>query len=209
VGYEAGFIVKPRSSQYRVAAAVKSPINATVPGSSSTVHVPWELAFGFAYQFGPRPLNPRFVTADELARQTSIGPEPTSGDIKAAEDELFQRYQKRQRFYLLVSPQLSVFQGGSQLGAGQDYAGRAAPIISPRLGLESEVIPHILRLRAGSYYEPARTQDMQGRVHGTGGLDVRLFKWSVFGLPTQRAPTSTLPSPSASGTERRQLCTTS
>jgi hypothetical protein len=183
VGYEAGFIVKPLLSQYRFAAAVKSPIDSAVPGSSSTVHVPWELAFGFAYQFGARPLNPRFVTARQVARQTSVGPEPSRAELKVAENELFQGYQRRQRFYLLVSSELAVVQGGGQLGVGQDgAAARADPIISPRLGLESEVVPRILKLRAGSYYEPGRTAQTQGRVHGTGGFDVRLFEWSIFGL---------------------------
>jgi hypothetical protein len=55
-------------------------------------------------------------------------------------------------------------------------------MISPRLGVESEVIPHHLRLRAGSYYEPALIAGTRSRVHGTGGFDVRLFEWSVFGL---------------------------
>lgn len=183
VGYEAGFIVKPLLSQYRFAAAVKSPIDSAVPGSSSTVHVPWELAFGFAYQFGARPLNPRFVTARQVAHLTSIGPELSSAELKVAEDELFQGYQRRQRFYLLVSSELAVVQGGGQLGVGEvGAAAWADPIISPRLGLESEVVPRILKLRAGSYYEPVRTAQTQGRVHGTGGFDVRLFEWSIFGL---------------------------
>jgi len=182
VGYEGGFIVKPIASPYRLAAAVKSPIDATVPGNSSTVHVPWELAFGAAYQFGDRPLNPRFVTAEQVARQRSETSEPSKAELKAAEDELFDRYEKRERFYLLVSSELAVVQGNSQAGVGPQDASRAAPILSPRLGLESEVIPHILKLRGGSYYEPALTGQMSGRVHGTGGFDVRLFEWNVFGL---------------------------
>lgn len=181
-GYEAGFIVKPLSTQYRIAAAVKSPIDAAVPGSSSTVHVPWELAFGFAYQFGERPLNPKFVTAKQVARVNAAAPEPSDTELEAAEDELFRRYQRQPRFYVLVSSQLTVVQGGSQWGVARGGAVRDEPIISPRLGLESEVVPHVLKLRAGSYYEPALTDQAPGRVHGTGGLDVRLFKWNVFGL---------------------------
>jgi hypothetical protein len=48
--------------------------------------------------------------------------------------------------------------------------------------VESEVLPHILRLRAGSYYEAERVNLTPSRVHGTGGFDVRLFEWDVFGL---------------------------
>jgi hypothetical protein len=57
------------------------------------------------------------------------------------------------------------------------------PSFSPRLGVESEVIPAYLVLRAGSYYEPTRFRTGAPRVHGTGGLDVRIpIAWSVFGL---------------------------
>ena len=63
-----------------------------------------------------------------------------------------------------------------------DDASDVRPIISPRIGVESEVVPHHLRLRAGSYYEPARIGRSPSRVHGTGGFDVRLFEWDVFGL---------------------------
>jgi hypothetical protein len=37
-------------------------------------------------------------------------------------------------------------------------------------------------IAAGSYYEPARIELAPSRVHGTGGFDVRLFEWDVFGL---------------------------
>jgi hypothetical protein len=55
VGYEAGVLVKPLRKQYRLAAAFKSPINATLsaePGvPASNAHVPWDVALGAAYQF--------------------------------------------------------------------------------------------------------------------------------------------------------------
>jgi hypothetical protein len=41
---------------------------------------------------------------------------------------------------------------------------------------------HYLRLRAGAYYEPARTAESESRLHGTGGLDVKLFRFGLFGL---------------------------
>jgi hypothetical protein len=185
VGYEAGVMIKPKVAQYRFAAAFRSPIEAELPGDPGTepgtFHVPWEAALGFAYQFGRRPFNPPFVTAKEMARLRVLDREPTPSDIKDAEDELFERYLRLQRRYLLVSTELSVIEGGGQLG----FSGNAAdsePILSPRLGLESEVIAHHLRLRAGSYYEPALVADARPRIHGTGGLDVRLFRWSIFGL---------------------------
>jgi hypothetical protein len=185
VGYEAGVLVKPIRQGYRIAAAVKSPIDAQLaaqPGvAASTVHVPWEVAFGLAYQFGPRTLNPPLVTAREVARRGTGHWQPTDAELDQAAQELFRRYQESQRWYLLLSTELSVIQGGGPVGlSGQTAMDR--PAISPRLGLESEVVPHYLRLRTGSYYEPALIAGTQSRVHGTGGLDVKLFKWSLFGL---------------------------
>jgi hypothetical protein len=55
-------------------------------------------------------------------------------------------------------------------------------VYSPRLGLEAGVIPEILKVRAGSYVEPTRFDTSDPRVHGTLGLDIRLFRWNVFGF---------------------------
>jgi hypothetical protein len=55
-------------------------------------------------------------------------------------------------------------------------------VYSPRLGLETEVIPHWLKLRAGTYGEPTRFEASSTRLHGTVGFDVKLFPWSAFGL---------------------------
>jgi hypothetical protein len=192
VGYEAGFVAKPMVAQYRVAAAVKSPINATIPSDGaapSYVHVPWEVALGFAYQFGKRPFNPPFVSSAEIARsRLPRGVEPSKAELARAEHDLFDAYQKQQRRYLLVSTELSLAQGdGDHVGFERYWTRRGTasasrPVLSPRLGVEGEVVPHILRLRAGSYYEPERLNLTPARVHGTGGFDVRLFEWDVFGL---------------------------
>jgi hypothetical protein len=187
VGSELGIVVKPIVAQWRVAAAVKSAITANVPGEpgspSSKVHVPWEAAFGFAYQFGPRALNPAFVTDKQLARSLARGQEPSDVDVQKAGSLLYSRYLERQRWYLLVSTELSLSErGGSQIFDGEDATEADQPVISPRLGVESEVVPHVLKLRVGSYYEPARASGARARIHGTGGFDVRLFEWSIFGL---------------------------
>jgi hypothetical protein len=55
-------------------------------------------------------------------------------------------------------------------------------VLSPRLGIESGVIPKYLKLRVGTYVEPTRFEGSSARVHGTGGFDVRLIRWNVFGL---------------------------
>jgi hypothetical protein len=55
-------------------------------------------------------------------------------------------------------------------------------VISPRVGIESGVIPEWLKLRGGSYIEPTRFEGSEPRVHVTAGLDVKLLVWNVFGL---------------------------
>ena len=192
VGYELGMILKPMADPFRIGIAVKSAIDAKLPGSATdpdTLHVPWEVAVGFAYQLGARPLNPPFVTAKAVARsRLSAGQEPSKAQIDRAEDELFARYQRLSHRYLLITAELKVVERPQDDGfQGYWDAGRASvtksdPLLSPRLGVESEVIKHQLRLRAGSYYEPPLVSNASGRVHGTGGLDVRLFRWDVFGL---------------------------
>jgi len=185
IGYSAGLIVKPKSQQFRVGAAIEQPINAEVAGESGApktmVHIPWTAAFGFAYQFGTRRLNPAFVTLSDRARRIAAGRKPTKADEKQAEQELHDEYQKNQTWYLLVSTELALIQGGSDLALGTKHDFNRA-LLSPRLGVESEIIPHYLRVRAGTYLELAATEEGHSRMHGTGGLDIKLFRWSIFGL---------------------------
>src|SRR5262249_40107486 len=54
--------------------------------------------------------------------------------------------------------------------------------VAPRMAVESEAIPNLLKTRAGIYFEPSRFVDGSVRQHFTLGADVRLFPWSVFGL---------------------------
>ncbi|MBW2731611.1 MAG: hypothetical protein JRH20_04410 [Deltaproteobacteria bacterium] len=54
-------------------------------------------------------------------------------------------------------------------------------VISPRLGVESEVWRRRLRLRAGTYYEPSRYEGVSGRLHGTASMLLRLFDFSLWG----------------------------
>jgi hypothetical protein len=185
IGYTAGFVVKPKGQQFRVGATIEQPINAKLEGGPGTApvtaDVPWTAALGFAYQFGQRRLNPPFVTAVERARRDVACGEPTPADVKKAAAELFEEYEKGQTWYLLVSTELALIEGGGSVALGTHLA-LDRPLISPRLGLESEVVPRYLRLRAGSYLELPAAQGGETRLHGTGGVDVKLFEWGVFGL---------------------------
>jgi len=54
--------------------------------------------------------------------------------------------------------------------------------VSPRAGVEVEALPGRLRLRAGSYWEPARFDDVRGRIHGTFGLELRALEFKLWGV---------------------------
>jgi hypothetical protein len=54
--------------------------------------------------------------------------------------------------------------------------------VSLRGGAELEGLPGRLRVRAGSYWEPERFDDVGGRVHVTFGADVRVFEFWLFGV---------------------------
>ncbi|HVJ17798.1 MAG TPA: hypothetical protein VM686_20390 [Polyangiaceae bacterium] len=82
-GIETGFVWKPNDYQFRIGGAFRSAITTQAePGSRvrvlypgeaenelwlpEQVSLPWDLNLGVAVQFGPRPLNPRWVDPDEL-----------------------------------------------------------------------------------------------------------------------------------------------
>lgn len=107
--------------------------------------------------------------------------------LNAARLTRFRNAQMRS-FYLLLSSSL-VISGAAREAVGVDSflnqeVNRSGErvVYSPRFGAESEVWPHLLRVRTGSYLEPTRFETSSPRLHGTGGFDVRLIRWRVFGL---------------------------
>ncbi len=81
-GLEAGLLLKPNETQYRVGVCIRTPVVASASSDSrlriayagdpedelylpDRVILPWELHLGLALQFGPRPFNPRWVDASE------------------------------------------------------------------------------------------------------------------------------------------------
>jgi hypothetical protein len=103
---------------------------------------------------------------------------------------LRRRYEAMDRFYVLVAASIDVL-GPVTNGVGVEaflerkvQRSGSEITVSPRLGIETEVVPHWTRLRAGSYIEPTRFEDNPhgSRAHWTVGFDQRLFPWEVFGL---------------------------
>lgn len=92
-------------------------------------------------------------------------------------------YESRARRFFLLSADLIVL-GRVEDGVGvdafvrQERHARGADIsVGLRLGAETEVWPNLLKLRFGSYLEPARYEGVRARVHGTAGFDLRLFRF--------------------------------
>jgi hypothetical protein len=125
--------------------------------------VPAQLSLGLSYRFGKAEYNP----APDAPRKKSA----TTPD----------------RRYLLIAGDLVVtdaakrgmgtlaFLNGELQRSGEHIS------LSPRLGLEAEVLADRLRLRAGSYYEPNRFTG-PGRLHATAGIDLRLSLWLKWKL---------------------------
>ena len=130
------------------------------------------------------------------AAESELDKEETLDDLHLEREErdvrnrLKQRDRELPRHYLLISMSLLV-QGPVDNGVGVesflqrtvDRSGESVTF-SPRLGLEGEPVADWVKLRLGTYGEPTRFNNQAGaaRLHGTFGLDTKLFPWTVFGL---------------------------
>jgi hypothetical protein len=102
---------------------------------------------------------------------------------------LRKRYRQQERFYFLVTTSLKIS------GAAENAVGIESMInrtvqrsglkasVSPHLGVETEIFPHWLKVRGGTYLEPSRfaSNPKGARLHATFGFDQKLFPWEVFG----------------------------
>lgn len=179
VGLQAGAIFKPAHAPYRLGAVFKTSITPSTSAddsdglSASSVHVPWQVVLGAAYQLG-RPLSPPTELVD-------------SAD-EAGQQRKLREYWQRPKRYVLFSSELRLLEPvNDRIDLVQYWQGAVLSPdkqlhASPSFGIESEVLPSWLRLRAGAYYEPATTTSGEGRLHGTFGFDVKLLHWDVFGL---------------------------
>ncbi|HEV8244853.1 MAG TPA: hypothetical protein VGP93_03760 [Polyangiaceae bacterium] len=114
--------------------------------------------------------------------------------LERAEDNvdrvLSRRYLEMKRFHVLVTSSLLISGPVDNAVGLESFLERTvqrsgeAVSLSPRLAIETEVIPRWLKVRAGSYLEPTRfASNRDGmREHGTFGLDLKLFPWTVLGL---------------------------
>jgi len=145
-----------------------------------------------AYDAEPTPANDELLarTKARVRRDEEQDERRLSDREDALDDELRHEYLARPRFYVLVTTELLVL--GRSPGS-VDLASFYLPTnnvqlsgqhhtLSGRLGVETEAVPNWVKLRAGTYLEPARVVTATDRVHGTFGFDLKLFSWDVFGL---------------------------
>ena len=156
--------------------------------------LPWEAEAGIAVQLWQRPLNIKWMDEDQVPKpdterwrldQKNGVPEP---EYMGARRMIKARYKAipRQKVLLTAStivtgPTKNAVGVESMLSQTVDRSGQST-VVGVRGGVESEIIPWWLVMRAGSYIEPTRYKEGHTRIHGTAGMDVRVLQWDVFGL---------------------------
>jgi len=133
----------------------------------------------------------RLLAEDETANAADESAAWAALRTAAAQRQAWWR--TRPRRHLLVSASLTVT-GPSPGALGfeaflvqREYRSGAQASFAPALALEAEPFANLLKVRAGSYLEPSRfadsdLRDAEPRLHGTAGLDLRLFESTIFGL---------------------------
>ncbi|MCO4762314.1 MAG: hypothetical protein KC502_12465 [Myxococcales bacterium] len=176
-----GVLYSPRSQPLRVGLTFRLPqrmvqedamrVGKLGPLSlPESVQMPGQFAIGASWQFGERQRNVR----------------PSYGRKKMPPGSVPNPDLRRQ--YTLVSADL-VIDGNVNNGIGaRSYLDNvhqtsgADTVVSVRFGAESEVLANRLQIRTGSYFEPNRFSGPAGRMHWTGGADVRvtaLWDWRI------------------------------
>lgn len=205
-GLEVGAVLGLEGLPFRVGASLRSAVdsrvvedpNMPVPSHVGSVllphsvHLPWEVEVGLAWQLGPRPLNGRYLRYKAAGPRVEreLADRPDAGDRAdeaqdRVEDEAHVHLRSLPRRYLLLSGSVLVTgptNGGVGIDAFLEQEVRPRGVHTSatlRLGAEAEVVPDWLRLRTGFYLEPGRQVGVGLRPHVTGGFTARLF--TVFG----------------------------
>jgi hypothetical protein len=222
MGAEFGVLVRPAGERYRLGFVARTGATARLDAAKkvtdpdgvrraqglvlpSHIHVPWELAFGVAYQFGERRTNTPWRNTNELraalAAQIADGsyqmPEryhespyqALPSDPEQALDVAMANYREAERRFRRHQPRRYVLVSGDVIASGHSANAhgidaflnqtpeRSGQNVSygVRLGMESEVWPDRMKVRGGTYLEPSRFGGSYYRPHATTGFDVRLF----------------------------------
>ncbi len=203
---ELGAMWAPRSLPLRLGLALRAPVVGKATTSDitpdaagdlrigslyipRTIARPWEVEWGFAVQFGPRPLNIPWYDSRRVPREELEQYRKTPDDTRVV---LINRYDRRRRArfprpkfllaasFLVTGPTENAVGIESFLAQRVDRSGRRATF-TPRIGVETEVVPDWVVFRSGLYLEPTRFDQSSPRLHTTFGAESRLFSWDVFG----------------------------
>jgi hypothetical protein len=126
----------------------------------------------------------------ELAEERALDTLRIERTRRTIDRQLREREARMSRRYVLVTTSLLI-SGPSKNAVGiESFLSRTvdrfglSTVYSPRLGVESEIVPQVLKVRGGSYIEPTRSSGNphRFRTHATLGTEVDLLPWTVFGL---------------------------
>ncbi|HXI55622.1 MAG TPA: hypothetical protein VNO55_06160 [Polyangia bacterium] len=166
---EVGAVWKPREQSFRLALSGGLPVYTGIVRYSCDPNdcfgyilprdaiVPWSSTVSGAWRWGPTPWNHKIDGAYRDERQLTVALD------------------------LSITGAVSNGYGMEAFAAKQLQASGRHATFTPRLGLESEVIPGWLRLRAGSYLEASRFSETSARWHATGGAQGRVFAFHLAG----------------------------
>ncbi|PIE20222.1 MAG: hypothetical protein CSA66_01010 [Proteobacteria bacterium] len=180
--WDLGLLWRPRALPWRVGAQVR--LGARVVESAdegdatalsqgrqvSAIIAPYQIAIGVSHW---RAADPQRRYNARLRSGSDVPSDRRRADLR----------------YLLLSADL-VYTGPSRDAYNIEGFLHGSPIragergvLSVHVGAEGEVLSNLLRARVGSYLEPSRVKGTSlGRLHLTGGVEVRLFrlwKWQI------------------------------
>ena len=167
-GLEVGATWAPRRQSFRLGAALSTPIaGGDLSGCDpmdcvgwmlpESIVTPWRLAVGGAYRF-----------SDSDWNQLVGGYFRDEKSVTVATD-------------VIVWGSSPNSYGLEAFGQKELQRSGRHPSVSLRAGVEYEWLPGRLRVRGGSYWEPGRFVGVSGRLHGTFGIEVRVFQFWFWG----------------------------
>jgi hypothetical protein len=130
----------------------------------------------------------RAAVLHELGQEELLDSERLARAYHDAREALADSFAEIGRTYLLLSASLLVSGSVRDAVGVESFLDQvvnrsgARVVFSPRLGAEAEVWENRLKTRAGVYVEPTRFVTSNPRAHATIGMELRLLRWSVFGL---------------------------
>lgn len=166
---EAGAVWRPPGGRLRLGASAALPIAGEEPLVAGCdpmdcagyilperVAAPWELAVGVAWRRGGTPWNRKVADAWRDERALLLGVD-----------------------VVVSGPVDDGYGVEAFLDKTLQPSGRS-PSFSVRAGAEYEWKPGRLRVRGGSYWEPARFDDADGRLHLTLGAELRVWSFCFW-----------------------------